>query len=209
MSSMDYYDLRLLSIWMSPLQRDLAQFVRRSVASSKKRTLYYIDATNSFPLQEFQKMVEATNTEIYDRIRIITCLDLSELSRTLNQVVQVLNMDKIQQQKRLRDKEEGETNAEIILVLNGLEIMFRNTQMELSPSESHLLLRDILLKLRSIANNCEIGEPMLRTVLVFPREELLKLNGSTSSGNKRLKTSFTNANTLPEYVAKFYADVIM
>lgn len=210
MDNTDYSELKLLSIWQSPPQKNLAKFVRQIIGSLNNRTLYYIDATNSFPLQEFQKIIAVEQKEVYDRIRIITCLDLSELSKTLNQVVQVLNIDKIQQQQRRKEKDGENTNVEILLILNGLEIMFRNTQMECSPSESHLLLKDLLLKLRTIANNCEVGEPMLRTVLTFPKEELLKFNSSNSQshGNKRLKSTITNANTLAEYVAKFYADEI-
>lgn len=208
MNNKDYFQLQLLSIWMSPLPKNLAEFVRKTVACSRNRTLYYIDATNTFPIQDFQKIVTNTEKEIYERIRIITCLDLSELSKNLSQIVQVLNIDKIQQRQRQNDKSEDDTNVEILLIVNGLEIMFRNTQMSCSPTESHSLLRDLLLKLRTIANNCVKGEPMLRTILIFPREELLKILPSSpqSHGSKRVKRVASNTNTLAEYVAKYYAD---
>ncbi|QLQ78938.1 hypothetical protein HG537_0B02850 [Torulaspora globosa] len=202
-----YSDLKLLSIWTSPARSELAQLIYETVTKDDNSTVYYIDATNRFPLKEFQQITSPNDKEIYDRIRIITCLDLAELAITVNKVVQVLNMDKIHRQQRQNDKDENP--AEILLVLQGLELMFRNTQLNCSPNESHLALRDLLLRLRTIANNTASDNLKLRTMLTFPREELLKFVNRSTNDNKRLKTSSINGNTLGEYVAKYYADIVI
>lgn len=218
MNNTNYYDLDLLTISISPAKSDLAQFISQVFTATQKRTLYYVDATNSFPLRDFQRIVKIGDNDIYDHIRITTCLDLPELSATVNKIVHILNLHKIErQQRRSGDKpssaqgnDAGE-HVEILLILRGLEIMFRNTQMKCSPSDSHLLLRDLLLRLRSIANNCDKGASMLRTLLIFPRDEIFRYNStkSESTNNKRLKVNAISGNTLGEYVARFYADGII
>ncbi|QLL31424.1 hypothetical protein HG536_0B02870 [Torulaspora globosa] len=212
MITAQYNDLKLLSVWTSPARSDLAHFIYQTVANNGNSTVYYIDATNRFPLKEFQQITSPNNKEVYDRIRIITCLDLAELAVTVNKVVQVLNMDKIHRQQRQSDKDEtsaAENRTEILLVLQGLELMFRNTQLNCSPSESHLALRDLLLRLRAIANNTTSDSLILRTILTFPREELLKFMSRAANDSKRLKSSLINGNTLGEYVAKYYADIVI
>lgn len=212
MLATDYSDLKLLSAWRSPPKDELARLMLQIVADNKNSTLYYIDATNRFPLKEFQLLMPPHTKDIYDRIRIITCLDLTELAVTVNKVVQMLNMDKIQQQQKQNSKDADSPNQvrfKILLVLQGLEIMFRNTQSKCSPSESHLALRDLLLKLRAIANSTVPDSPMLRTILTFPREELFKFTNRQGSDAKRLKGSLISGNTLGEYIAKFYADTVI
>lgn len=210
MIAADYDDLKLLSVWVAPPRSDLAQFINRVVANNVNSTLYYIDATNRFPLKEFQQTISPSSKEVYDRIRIITCLDLTELAVTINKVVQALNMEKIQHQQKPSDNDRTDGNrVEILVILQGLEIMFRNTQLNCSPSESHIALRDLLLRLRTIANNATPGSSILRTVLTFPREEVFKFGNRQANDNKRLKGGRVNGNTLGEYVAKFYADVVI
>lgn len=212
MVTLQYADLKFLSVWTSPTRSDLARLIYETATNNDNSTVYYIDATNRFPLKEFQQITSPNNKEVYDRIRIITCLDLAELAITVNKVVQVLNMDKIHRQQRQSDKDEtsaADNRTEILLVLQGLELMFRNTQLNCSPSESHLALRDLLLRLRTIANNTASESLKLRTILTFPREELLKFRNQSTNDTKRLKSSTINGNTFGEYVAKYYADIVM
>lgn len=221
MSETEQNDVKLLTIWLSPSQNEIAHFIGDIFKDSASHTLYYIDATNSFPLRQFQHIVPVDNAGVYDNIRITTCLDLQELSTIVNKVVQALNMEKLKRHQHRNDNDERAvekaqqhiSSADIIILINGLEIMFRNTQIKESPSQSHLILRDLLLKLRVMANNHNYNKDisMLRNFFIFPREDLYKLDAMRQENgkNKRPKISGIPGNTLGEYIAKFYADAVI
>lgn len=219
MSELKQQDLKLLTIWLSPSQNEIAHFIGDIFTDLASHTLYYIDATNSFPLRQFQHIVPAANTKVYDNIRITTCLDLQELSTIVNKIVQVLNMEKLKRHQNRNENDEPAAeqvqqhspSANIIVLVNGLEIMFRNTQIKESPTQSHLILRDLLLKLRVMANSYQKDISMLRSLFIFPREDLYKLDAIRQEKvkNKRPKISGIHGNTLAEYIAKFYADAVI
>ncbi|EDZ71567.1 Csm2p [Saccharomyces cerevisiae P283] len=171
---MEYEDLELITIWSSPTKDKLCQFIKQDLSKEHVVTqLFFIDATSSFPLSQFQKLVPPTlpeNVRIYENIRINTCLDLEELSAITVKLLQILSMNKINAQ---RGTEDAVTEPlKIILYINGLEVMFRNSQFKSSPQRSHELLRDTLLKLRVMGND-ENENASIRTLLEFPKEQLL------------------------------------
>ncbi|CAI2035986.1 hypothetical protein SEUBUCD646_0I00470 [Saccharomyces eubayanus] len=213
---MKYEDLNLIAIWPSPTRADLCRFIKENLLNNNVITqLFFIDATNSFPLSHFQKLAPpdlSENAKIYENIRINTCLDLEELSAITVKILQILSMNKINAQKDTEDA--AADPLKIILYINGLEIMCRNSQIKSSPQRSHELIRDILLKLRVMANNARAP---IRTVLEFPKEQLLDyyfmkknktsalLPASTHSKRRRMK----NGDSLAEYIWKYYADSII
>ncbi|AJP39344.1 Csm2p [Saccharomyces cerevisiae YJM1078] len=209
---MEYEDLELITIWSSPTKDKLCQFIKQDLSKEHVVTqLFFIDATSSFPLSQFQKLVPPTlpeNVRIYENIRINTCLDLEELSAVTVKLLQILSMNKINAQ---RGTEDAVTEPlKIILYINGLEVMFRNSQFKSSPQRSHELLRDTLLKLRVMGND-ENENASIRTLLEFPKEQLLdyylKKNNNTRTSSVRSKRRrIKNGDSLAEYIWKYYAD---
>ena len=93
------------------------------------------------------------------------------------------------------------------VIINGLEIMFKNTQFKQDSETTHSILRDILLRLRVIANESE-GTQM-QTLLLFPKDEFKISVPVGDTGRYKRMRSNHNGNSLGEYVCKFYADRVM
>ncbi|EDO16700.1 hypothetical protein Kpol_1003p5 [Vanderwaltozyma polyspora DSM 70294] len=212
-------DFPLLTVWGSPSSLEIAKLISTTlnaqIENNTPLQLYYIDATNSFPLTQFQKLVPVNedNKRIYDYIRIMTCLDLYELNRITNKMLQLISIDKIQKKQNIkhRNKEPDSLHNTygILVFINGLEVMFRNTQMKESQERTHLFLRDILLRIRAIANQPKDDNSIeLRSIVTFPSNELNKsLNKSSDNPAKRPKSiNLIKGNTIAEYVTKFYSD---
>lgn len=207
MKSLDYNDIDLLSVWLSPSPIQIVDTIKNKFAGTAKNAVYFLDATSSFPLGEFQKAIPMSDKQVYDNIRITTCLDLQEALQIVNKVIQLLTMDKLQKQNSENDNDKP---LEILILINGLNVMFQNTQIKEAASASHLILRDLLLKLRLIANNPQRDGSRLKSVLIFPKEEVSKYSPiHRDSSSKRLKTNAFSGNTLAEYIGKFYADLII
>ncbi|EJS43350.1 csm2p [Saccharomyces arboricola H-6] len=208
---MKYEDLELVSIWQSPTKGDLCHFIKENLSNEHIITqLFFIDATGSFPLSHFQKLVPPNlpeNVKMYENIRINTCLDLEELSTITVKILQILSMNKINAQKSTDGT--AAKPLKVILYINGLEVMCRNSQFKSSPQRSHELTRDILLKLRVMGND---ENASIRTVLEFPKEQLwdyysTKTNKTLPMRNKRRRIK--NGVPLAEYIWKYYADSII
>ncbi|CCD23421.1 Csm2p NDAI_0B03870 [Naumovozyma dairenensis CBS 421] len=208
----------LITAWISSTGSHLSQYMsshlRPTEKSNEVRQLYFIDATNSFPLQQFQNLIpyngEDENKRIYDNIRIITCLELGELAMVLNKIIQSIQLNKIKRQKNTTTQSEKpkEGNLNILIVVNGLETMFRNTRFKENVEVTHSVLRMALLKLRILSN--ERNGYHLRSLVLFPLEEMKNLS---TKQLKRLKSSSNrgqnDGSSVGDYVCKYYVDRVI
>lgn len=199
------------------ISRLMASFLISENDVATNRTLYFVDAMDRFPITEFCKIVPPQdNAAIYEKVRIVAALDMEELTA---EIIKVAQFTQIAQSACLRDPAAGQ--PQVYVVLRGLDVIFRNTALK-DQSRAHLLLKDILLRLRMIANtdNC-----LVKTIAIFnahQRPAGLVLSSNTtvpSTGNdssstppmKKLRLdyragSINNANSIPAYITKFYAD---
>lgn len=199
--------LKLLTVWQCPHSTLLAeltsQFLTSNIDSTIKQ-LYFIDSTDGFPLQEFQDLLPPQdNQQIYDNVRIMTCLEMDELKIILGKLIQTVNLSRIDCRKN-----KTASKSSVLVVINGLDVMFRNSMIK-NTQTAHSLLNELLLRLRMIAND-EDGRDF-KTLLVFPKRELNSILDSTGGRPiKKPRTAvYISGNSIGEYVAKFYADQVM
>lgn len=217
MAFLNYTEAKLLSVWLSPSPHNIVETIRKKFATNGgvdttvNSTVYFLDAINDFPLKEFQNTIPLDNKVVYDNIRISTCLDLQEMMQTVTKIMQQLTMNVLQKQN---SNQESHKPVEILLLINGLNVMFQNTQIKETAPIALLRLRDILLKLRFTANNPQSDGSNLKAAVIFPEEEIIKFSsnqgGEINNNNKRAKRGISNdGNTLAQYIAKFYADAVI
>lgn len=178
---MDYYSLKVLNVWVSPSGEDIAKLMASFLKEHQRSQLYFIDATNSFPLSSFQSLVPVEKKRIYDNIRIMACSDLEELSVNINKTIQVHTVAKFQKESK---------DLETLILINGIQLMHQNTQY-INPSESQNLLNSILLRLRLGGNK----DDSIKTILTFTKD---------SHPTKRMKL---DGNTILQYIRKYYSDL--
>lgn len=218
-----FQELQLVTVWSSPSSYEVAQFISKILSHHKGNSentlplqLHFVDATNSFPIAQFKKIVPVSEETkyIYDNIRITTCLDITELNRTVNRMIQLISIDQLQRYSRIkngitdREADTASGTSGILLIINGLEVMFRNSQINESQEQAHLLLRDVMLRLRATANQPDGNNDLqLKNIIIFPSSELFRYVSNNNNTKKRIKSNNTiKGNTLGEYVSKFYAD---
>lgn len=204
-----YDDIPQLLLWKPYSKGQLAMSLSDFLLKNGKtdngttlspRRLYYINPVNSFPLEEFQKLVPLnvpSNKHIYDNIMINQVLNMNELSKTIDKIIETT--------KDTTDSNENESNpkavhtipSEALIVISGIDIMFQNSNMS-DTTHAHNLLNSILLQLRLTANT---NHGSFKTV-VLSRDQGVPRSGSTTS-QKRAKH---DGNTVYDYISKYYAD---
>lgn len=193
-----FEELSLITAWASPDPRDLARCMA-SVVLNSNNVVFYIDAASSFPLPQLQALVSSDNAQAYENVRIQTSLDLDELNHTIKKVIQFSTMEKVQ----MRQKNNSQPRN-ILIVISGIEIMFRNSKATSPTTLHHTILRDILLKLRVEANHSDPEGVTLKTLILLPHTECQ--TSQSVSFTKRLKLAPNVGNSLGDYIVKFYAD---
>lgn len=206
-------DLNPVTAWISPNPKSLAQYVADTIDKSNSNSnvvVFYIDASNSFPLHQFEKLVpkDETGTKIYESIRIQIALNLNELNLTVRKILQFISREKI---TRRLNKVPHQNGLKVLLILSGIEIMFKNSRMSLPQDPHHTILRDLLLRLRVEANHsCDESGLMLKTFVILPLQECQKCQipkESNVPNNKRQRMVPTIlGNSVGDYIVKFYAD---
>lgn len=183
-----FENLRPIGVWCAPSGHDVTTMILQILREESDCRVYYIDATNSFPIKEFGQALpnhDKSFKRIMDSIHVATALDLAELEEIVIRL--------------------GRERGTILVYINGLEIMAKNTQFNQSAPKAHSQLKNILLSLRSMCISLQTPIRQ-RTVLAFPNTELPQGTSFNSMiRNKRLK-SRTDGHTVAEYVLTYYAD---
>ena len=160
------------------------------------KKLYYIDSVNSFPLDEFQKMVPIAmpiNKKIYDNVIINQALNLKELTDILTKIIH-------SEKKKNTDTEPDlslSSNHKILVIINGIDIMYQNSSMS-DAKQAHHQLNTSLLQLRQCSNS---SDGNFKSVMLS-RDPL---NNSIQSFNSQKRSRY-EGNSIYQFVSKFYAD---
>ncbi|CCK70436.1 Csm2p KNAG_0E01740 [Huiozyma naganishii CBS 8797] len=133
-----------LTVWRGPTRDTLAARISQFLLSDTNRELYYIDVTDSFPLQQFQERAPLnSHRAVYDHIKIIACLELRELLQSVLKITRA-------------------SDQSTLVMINSIDTMFANAQYRDSQT-CYDVLNEVLLELRWASS------PQFTTVLVFPR----------------------------------------
>ncbi|CUS23964.1 LAQU0S13e00254g1_1 [Lachancea quebecensis] len=206
-------------LWFSSdeecISKMMATFLTTDSDEHSAKTLYFIDAMDRFPIAEFCKLVPPKeNAAVYESVRIMASLDMEELFSVVSQVVSSTQMT---HSARLRDPSVPQT--QVCVVIRGLDVIFRNTALK-DQARAHLLLKDIMLRLRMMANTDPL---LLKAVLLFEAQQKPpggNLPGSKASSegvpppSKRPRSEYrsgasANLNSIAAYLMKFYADRVV
>lgn len=207
-----YEELPNILIWKSfnkgTLAKGLCDYIitNRNVHNTETefimKKLYYIDSVNSFPLEEFKTMIPINmpiNKSIYDNVIINQALNLKELNEIVMKIIRtdkqrVVNEENIKQQTL---KSPQITKDNILVIINGLDIMFQNSSMS-DSRQAHNHLNTTLLQLRITANR---RTKSFRSVILS--RDPLNSGTSTQQFKKRARNE---GNSVYQYVSKYYAD---
>ncbi|CAR25494.1 hypothetical protein ZYGR_0A00580 [Zygosaccharomyces rouxii] len=207
-------ELDLVTAWAAPNPNSLAQYVANTIDKSNSDVIvFYIDASNTFPLYQFEKLVpkDERGAKIYESIRIQIALNLSELNLIVRKILQFVSREKV---ARSLNKDTEQNGLKVLLILSGIEIMFKNSRMSSPQEPHHMILRDLFLRLRVEANhsNDQFGLT-LKTFLIVPLQECQRCQispGTRMPNNKRQRMTPMNVgNSVGDYIVKFYADTLI
>ena len=196
-----FEELKLITAWASPDPQALARCIANTILDSNN-VVFYIDAASSFPLTPLQGLIPSDNKQAYENVRIQTSLNLDELNPTIKKVIQYLAMDKV---RRRQESDRGPQS--VLIVISGIEIMFRNSKSNSPTALHHTMLRDLLLKLRVEANHSDPRGVTLKSLILLPQTVYERSHSLNST--KRLKVAPIFGNSLSDYIVKFYADELV
>lgn len=208
-----YDDLPNLLLWKSfnktTLAKGLCDFIitNRNVNTVENnetnimnniamKKLYYIDSVNSFPLDEFQRMIPISmpiNKKIYDNVIINQALNLKELTDILTRIIH-------NEKKKNTDTEPdlSLTNYhKVLVIINGIDIMYQNSSMS-DTKQAHNQLNIGLLRLRQCSNS---SDRFFKTVILSRGA----LNNSVQSSHSQKRSRY-EGNSIYQFISKFYAD---
>ncbi|XDT04206.1 Shu complex component Csm2, DNA-binding [Nakaseomyces glabratus] len=207
-----YDDLSLLTLWPVAPDIDLAQYIYQfltsEVGTQTEKEVYFTDSINSFPIHQLQELVNESNQSIYENIKINTALDLHELSSIIKKNTESLILKKIQNKKTNDLKP-----FQILSVINGLDVMFRSTLVSFTNEQAHLMLRDVMLRLRQVCNEYDCSPLTFKIILLFNRSDVMELlpKQRHSATHQQKKMKYNNAmegNSVGEFVGKYYCDEV-
>lgn len=162
--------------------------------------LYYINAVNSFPLEEFKKLVPlnvAANKPVYDNIMIHQVLNISELSKTVAKIIETTDQRIKTGEGQIQHDNTKTDSSKVLIVISGIDIMFQNSNMS-DTSQTHNLLNSTLLQLRLRANS---RHKSFKTVILS--RDQARTGSSLGPSQKRTKH---DGNSVYQYISKYYAD---
>ncbi|SCV05457.1 LANO_0H07910g1_1 [Lachancea nothofagi CBS 11611] len=197
-------------VWYSSSEQSIsatmADFLNDNGVTPSVRTLYFIDAMGRFPIKEFcQLLPPQENGALFENVRVMASLDLGELIDVVGKIAQ---FTQVARSAHSRDPVKS-PSPQVLVFLRGLDVMFRNTALR-DQSRAHLLLRDIMLRLRMIAKS---STSTTKTIVLFPAFH--NTNESSADASQppskkhKMNPSSLNNNSLAAYISKYYADRIV
>ncbi|SMN20200.1 similar to Saccharomyces cerevisiae YIL132C CSM2 Protein involved in a Rad51p- [Maudiozyma saulgeensis] len=207
-----YGELPNILLWKSfnkvTLAKGLCDYIitNRNVHNTETKfimkKLYYIDSVNSFPLEDFKRMIPINmpiNKSIYDNVIINQALNLKELNEIIMKIIQSEKQAATTEEKRIIEKpstSQENLKDNVLIVINGLDIMFQNSSMS-DSRQAHNHLNLTLLQLRATANR---GQESFKSI-ILSRDPL---NGDIAT--QQFKRTKNEGNSVYQYVSKYYAD---
>ncbi|SCU94230.1 LAFA_0F20626g1_1 [Lachancea sp. 'fantastica'] len=198
------------------ISRLMAEFLAQKDADESKKTLFYVDAMDRFPVAEFCELLPPQeHAALFENVRVLTSLDMDELSSTVGQISRSIFAARSTHHRSATSDHTTavEPAPQALIVVRGFDVIFRNTALK-DQQHAHRSLKDTMLRLRMLGNLDDFGA---RTILIFPPLQAPPLTHETKPGlqpplQKRHKSgapSFQNNNSVSAYVMKFYADSVI
>lgn len=173
-----------LSLWIPrDFNEQCSQYIHDYLCEEESHIVYYIDSINSFPIHDLQRITK--DTAIFDRVQMITCLDMVELQNIVMRIVK------------------GGADTEGKIIIHGIDTMMTNSTIHMSSQkeQTYGILNHVLLQLRFY----RIGSRII--------SEHKATGGRNSSLTKRRRgndkkwngTRLNDDNVI-EYIDKYYCD---
>lgn len=216
-----YEELKLITLWATGHEATLAKYIYNFLVDEELNTdspkgkeqrvkdVYFIDSIDSFPLGQFQSLVNETSQGVYDHIRINNCLNLDELHGLMKKITEGLVLQKIHNKKS-----KSFEPLEILCILNGLDVIFRSTTVNQPAERTNQQMRDIMLRIRQVCNEYDESPIIFKVILLFNRNDVIGLlpkeRISRLQVQKKLKySSMREGNSVGEYIGKYYCDEVI
>lgn len=193
----------ILSLWVAPDGSKLVKYIYKYLKSKQNTLIYYIDSVNSFPLNELREVTSINDTAIFDRIHIVTCLDLVELKRTIMKIA------------------EDPRNTNCKIMIHGVDTMMNNSRIQISSQvQTYSILNYLLLKLRINYRGTVIitGPRLKKRRIERNNNNNNKSNHNNNSSSSSISIVGNNNNVgshnilmndVIEYINRFYCDDVI
>lgn len=190
----------ILSLWVAPDTSKLAKCIYEYLNLKQDALIYYIDSVNSFPLNELREITSINATTIFDRIHIVTCLDLVELKRTIMKITENLR------------------NNNCKIMIHGIDTMMNNSRIQISDQDqTYSILNYLLLQLRINYRGTLIitGPRLKKRRIERNKNNKNNINNNSSGsvgviGNNGIDGPHSRLmNDVIEYINRFYCDDVI
>lgn len=183
-------------------------FLTTDSNSNLNLQIYYLDAINSFPIDELISL-NLTSEQI-GKINIVVALDLKDLLINLNKIIDSFNIKNLDSttktdiakndQNKTKSTEKSSVkndnfDSKIYIIINGLETIFDNTLIQ-DATNVYSILNNILLKLRHMS--CEKKDNWFN-YLIIPKKA-----GDIEYSNKNKRRKLKDNLSFWEYIINYY-----
>lgn len=185
----------ILTLWIAPDASKLSKCIYDYLKLKPDGLIYYIDSVNSFPLNELRDITSIDDITIFDRIHIVTCLDLVELKRTIIKII------------------EDPKNSNCKIVIHGIDTMMNNSRIQISNQDQiYSLLNYVLLQLRlNYRGTLIVAGPRSKKRRVERNKKTFfnsNFNNSGGRGGVSIQQNELMGDVI-EYIDKFYCDDVI
>lgn len=196
--------------------QDFALYMKEE---SFKPHLHYISAISSFPISKLTEILPMSeNKEVYDRINVLSAVDLQELNACIKQLYQriIFNTTAKDLNTEQTSKIQNGVEDRHWLYIDGIQTMFQLSQLQ-DQVQAHAALNNSLLRLRLLHKKCNSVKVMFQLPKTEAPEFVRHLrereedeadrnriaNGRDRHSNKRFKRDNTGI-LIGDYLWKYY-----